>query len=219
MFSATILISGGGSNLQALIDARDSGRINIRFDHVISNKAEARGVERAQQAGVPTSILPGERFENRHEYDVALAELIATYDSDLIILAGFMRIIGSEVLLPLMHKMINLHPSLLPLFKGTNTYARAIEAGASEHGASIHFVTADLDGGPVISQVHIPVMPKDRPKDLARRLASREHDLMVATVDLFCQYSVKTEDGEITIDDKPLERPLRLTKENDFEKP
>jgi phosphoribosylglycinamide formyltransferase-1 len=218
VFSATILISGGGSNLQALIDARDSGRLDIQIDHVICNKPKARGVARAQQAGIPTSVLSSKEFDSRLNYDMALAELISTHQSDLVILAGFMRIIGNEVLQPFKHKMINLHPSLLPLFKGTDTYARAIDAGVTEHGASIHFVTADLDGGPVISQVHIPISTEDTPQDLANRLAPREHALMVATVDLFSRSSVKTDNGKISIDNKLQERPLKLMKEGHFEK-
>jgi len=136
----TVLISGTGSNLQALIDARSSGRLDIDLNHVISNVADAKGLE------IRTSILEHGAFTNRDDFDRALALLIAAGDPGLVVLAGFMRIIGPAVLAPYDGRMINLHPSLLPLYRGTGTYRRAIEAGDSMHGASIHFVTGELDG-------------------------------------------------------------------------
>jgi phosphoribosylglycinamide formyltransferase-1 len=154
----TVLVSGSGSNLQALIDARQSGRLDIEIGHVISNVATARGLQRAEQAGIPTSVLEHGAFADRDAFDRSLALLVATGSPDLVVLAGFMRIIGPAVLAPFHGRMINLHPSLLPLYRGTNTYQRALDEGDSRHGASIHFVTEELDGGPVISQVVIPVM-------------------------------------------------------------
>ena len=141
----SVLISGTGSNLQALIDARRSDRLDFDINHVISNVADARGLVRAENAGIATSVLEHGSFSSRDDFDRALALLIAAGDPDLVVLAGFMRIIGPEILQPLQGRIINLHPSLLPLHPGTDTYNRAIAAGDSRHGASIHFVTEKLE--------------------------------------------------------------------------
>lgn len=206
----TVLISGGGSNLQALIDARDRGRLKVEINHVISNRADAFGLERARKAGIPTSILQQNEFPRHTDYDRKLAELIAVGSPDLVVLAGFMRIVGPEVLQSFAGKLINLHPSLLPLHRGTNTYERAIKSGDAEHGASVHFVTADLDAGPVISQVRIPIEAQDQPATLAARLSPREHQLLVATVELFSRCPVQCAHGVITLDGEILKQPLVL---------
>jgi phosphoribosylglycinamide formyltransferase-1 len=217
MLETTVLISGSGTNLQALIDACASDRLNIKIKHVISNRKEATGLERAHKAGIPHSILSAQDYDSRDEYDQALARLIAADEPELIILAGFMRILGHAVVRPFENRMINLHPSLLPRFRGTDTYRKAIESGAVIHGASIHFVTAELDGGPVISQVRIPIEAGDSPESLARRLAPREHELMVATANLFAHYSVRSKDGTVFLDDYPLKQPLYLQANGKFE--
>jgi phosphoribosylglycinamide formyltransferase-1 len=207
---ATVLISGGGSNLQALIDARDSGRLNIDIAHVISNVTGAGGLVRAGQAGITSSVLPHGDYASRKEFDHALALLIASSKPDLVVLAGFMRIIGPAVLEPFQGRLINLHPSLLPLYRGTETYRRAIESGDQQHGASIHFVTEELDGGPVISQVSIPIEDRDSPDRLAARLSPGEHELIVATVELFTRHRVECRDGTVLVDGRILARPLPL---------
>ena len=206
----TVLISGTGSNLQALIDARDAGRLDIDINHVISNVADAKGLQRAANAGVRTNILEHGAFSSRNDFDRALALLIAAGDPDLVVLAGFMRIIGAEILEPFRGRMINLHPSLLPLYRGTGTYRRAIEAGDSKHGSSIHFVTEELDGGPVISQVVIPIEARDDPNSLAAKLAPMEHRLVVATVEFFAGHRVECSAGAIRVDGEKLSRPLQL---------
>ena len=205
-----VLVSGNGSNLQALIDALRAGRLNIEINHVISNMAHARGLERAADAGIATSILEHGAFASRDEFDRALALLMTAGEPDLVVLAGFMRIIGPRVLEPFAGKMINLHPSLLPLYKGTETYRRAIEAGDRTHGASIHFVTGELDGGPVISQVTIPILENDDPQSLAARLAPMEHRLVVATVGFMAEHRVECRDGAVIIDGTKRESPLQL---------
>ena len=172
---ATVLISGTGSNLQALIDARDAGGLDLDIIHVISNVPSAQGLERATRAGIRSSVLDHRNFDEREDFDRALAVLMAADDPELIILAGFMRIIGPQVLEPFAGRMINLHPSLLPLYRGTGTYQRALDAGDRQHGASIHFVTAELDGGPVLSQVVIPILETDDAARLAARLGPKEH--------------------------------------------
>jgi phosphoribosylglycinamide formyltransferase-1 len=206
----TVLISGTGSNLQALIDARQSGRLDIDINHVISNVADAKGLTRAENAGIRTSILEHGVFSNRDDFDRALALLIAAGDPDLVVLAGFMRIIGPEILEPFRGRMINLHPSLLPLYRGTDTYRRAIDAGDSKHGASIHFVTEELDGGPVISQVVIPIEANDDPNSLAAKLSPMEHRLVIATVEFFAGHRVECSEGPILVDGEKLTAPLQL---------
>lgn len=213
----TVLISGNGSNLQALIDARDSGRLDLDITHVISNRADAAGLKRAREAGIPTSTLAHGGFAGRDEYDQALVFKVAEQSPDLIVLAGFMRILGQPVLERFDGRMINLHPSLLPRYRGADTYRRAIEAGDPEHGASIHFVTAELDGGPVISQVRIPIIEQDSPDSLAARLGPREHDLVVATVELFCRGSVQCVNGAVIVNGKTLQHPIQLQDDGRFE--
>lgn len=208
--NTTVLISGSGSNLKALITACQSGSLDININHVISNVAGAGGLVHAENAGIKSSILEHGSFARREEFDRALALLIAAGEPQLIVLAGFMRIIGAEVLKPFQGKMINLHPSLLPLYRGTDTYRRAIEAGDKQHGASIHFVTEELDGGPVISQVVIPVEPEDDPASLAARLSPMEHKLLVATVELFSAHKVECSDGSVFIDGVKSAHPLQL---------
>ncbi len=205
-----VLISGSGSNLQALIDARNEKRIDIDIVNVISNRADARGLERANKAGIPTSILDHQGFADRNEFDRALAVLIGAGNPQLVILAGFMRIIGPGVLDPFNGRIINLHPSLLPLYRGTDTYQRALNAGDREHGASIHFVTGELDGGPVISQVRIPVLAGDDKHKLAARLAPMEHRLLVSTIKFFTQHRVESGNAEVFVDESRLSRPLLL---------
>lgn len=208
--SVCVLISGSGTNLQALIDARASGRLPIEFLRVISDRPGAPGLQRAERAGIATTVLEPARFEDHAAFDHALALAIGSGSPDLVVLAGFMRIVGPAVLERFAARMINLHPSLLPRHRGTDTYRRALAAGDSEHGASVHFVTAELDGGPVIAQVRIPIDNGDDAGRLAARLGPREHALIVATVELFTRHSVQCAHGRITIDGNPLQQPLQL---------
>jgi phosphoribosylglycinamide formyltransferase-1 len=207
---ATVLISGNGSNLQALIDAVAAGRMDLDISHVISNVADARGLRRAEEAGIRTSVLEHGRFADRNDFDAALALLMAAGEPDLVILAGFMRIIGDPVLEPFRGRMLNLHPALLPRYRGVNTYQRAIDAGDDIHGASIHFVTAELDGGPVFSQVVIPILEDDSAESLAARLGPKEHELIVATVEFFTRHVVECDGGTIEVDGNPVEQPYIL---------
>lgn len=205
-----VLISGNGSNLQALIDARDSGRLAIDLASVISNEPTARGLQRAQRAGIPSTILDHREFANRADFDRALSLLIRACQPEWVVLAGFMRIIGAAALDSGHGRMINLHPSLLPLYKGTNTYQRALDAGDREHGASIHFVTDELDGGPVISQVRVPILPNDDRTSLAKRLSPEEHRLLVSTIEFLTRHTVEYRDGSVAVDGEIIPHPLRL---------
>jgi phosphoribosylglycinamide formyltransferase-1 len=212
----TVLLSGSGSNLQALIDARNRGQLNLDLVQVISNRADAYGLQRANKAGIPTTVLPHGRFATREAFDQALAELIAEAQPGLVVLAGFMRILGPTVVEKFHRRMINLHPSLLPLYRGTNTYQRALDAGDLEHGASLHFVSAELDGGPLISQVRIPIQAGDTAELLAARLAPREHDLIVSTTGLFCRDLITCRNDQVFCAGKPLPRPLQLQTDGSF---
>lgn len=205
-----VLISGSGSNLQALIEARDNGRLDIDFVQVISNVAAAKGLDRARRAGISCSILEHADFEKREDFDRALALLMAAGEPQLFVFVGFMRVVGEAVLAQHKGRMINLHPSLLPLYPGLNTYQRAIEAGDREHGASVHFLTEKLDGGPVISQLRIPILPSDNKASLQQRLGPQEHRLIVATVELFQQHKVECRDSRVVINKSPIGAPLVL---------
>lgn len=207
---ATVLISGRGSNLQALIDAVAAGRLELEIIQVISNVATAAGLQRAARAGIPTTVLEHGRFGDRAAFDRALAARIGAGEPDLVILAGFMRILGEPVLRPFEGRMINLHPSLLPLYRGTDTYQRALDAGDSRYGASIHFVTGELDGGPVLAQVSTPVEPGDDPQSLAQRLAPLEHRLLLASVEFLTRHEVECQGKRIFIDGEALAAPLQL---------
>jgi phosphoribosylglycinamide formyltransferase-1 len=161
-------------------------------------------------AGLPCSVLEHDAFSQREDFDHALSVMMAAGEPQLIVFAGFMRIVGVSVLTRHAGRMINLHPSLLPLYPGLHTYQRAIEAGDREHGASVHFVTGELDGGPVISQLRIPILPADDADSLRLHLAPREHELVVATVELFQGHRVECRDEHVEIDGAPLACPLLL---------
>lgn len=204
-----VLISGTGSNLKALIDAVADGRLAIDIVQVVSNRAEAGGLEHARRAGVPVRVIDridaGEIGE-----DAAVAACLQAAAPDLVLLSGYMRIVGAPLIQAFGGCMINQHPSLLPRFKGLDTYRRVLEAGDAEHGASIHFVTAELDGGPVIAQVRVPVVAGDTPASLAARLGPQEHRLLLAVMELFSDRRVEMRDGTACLDDRALASPLLL---------
>lgn len=208
-----VLISGTGSNLKTLIDARRSGRLDIDIVQVISNRPEAPGLQHARAAGIGCSLVGGARSEQDRQIATALDGL----EAELVVLAGFMSMIGAPLVSAYAGRMINLHPALLPLYPGLDTYRRALAAGDRQHGASIHFVTAELDGGPVISQVRIPVLEGDTPQSLAARLGPREHRLLVATVELFTRRRVEMHSDAVLLDGKRLASPLQLNEQDHFE--
>ena len=211
--SVAVLISGTGSNLKTLIDAGTGGRLQLDVCHVISDREQAGGLEHARAAGIPFTLIS---FADRDSQDRAVAQCLRWVDADLIVLAGYMRILGPDLVHEFMGRMINLHPSLLPKYRGLNTYRRVLEAGDAEHGGSIHFVTPELDGGPVIAQVRIPVEPGDTESSLAARLGPKEHQLLVAVVELFAARRVKMRRGKAVLDENVLFRPLVLGKDCRF---
>tara|TARA_R110002050_G_scaffold71891_3_gene154648 strand:- start:32046 stop:32648 length:603 start_codon:yes stop_codon:yes gene_type:complete len=172
-----ILISGRGSNMMSIVNAVNDGSLPVKIAAVISNRPDAAGIEFAQQAGIDTAIIDHKTFTSREGFDHAMASKVDTYTPDLVILAGFMRILTTEFVEHYANKLINIHPALLPKFKGMDTHQRAIDAGETEHGASVHFVTAELDAGPVILQAKVPVLSTDTADTLAARVLEQEHKL------------------------------------------
>jgi phosphoribosylglycinamide formyltransferase-1 len=209
-FSLAVLCSERGSNLQALIDAANRAELPAKIVAVGSDKPDCLALERARQAGIATCALRPRDFPDRAAFDRALIAEVARFRPDLIVLAGYMRIIDPAVVAPWSTRMINIHPSLLPKYPGLHTHARAIAAGDAEHGASVHFVTAELDGGPVVAQASLPILPDDTPASLAARLLPLEHRLLVATTRRIAEGEIAWIGGRVTRNGKPLTAPLRL---------
>lgn len=188
MCRIVVLISGHGSNLQALIDAERRNELGGgHIVAVISNRAEAFGLERARKAGIPTEVLSHKDFPERADFDAALMARIDAHRPDLVVLAGFMRILTSAFVHHYAGRLINIHPSLLPKYPGMNTHARAIEAGEAEHGATVHFVTEGVDEGPIILQGRVPILPDDTPETLQQRVHAIEHQIYPKAVRMLCQ--------------------------------
>ena len=189
--SVVVLISGNGSNLQALMDFSSPG--NYRVSGVISNKPNAYGLQRAKQSNIPTTVVDHKQYASRDLFDQALSQAIDEYEPGLIVLAGFMRILGADFVKRYQGKILNIHPSLLPNYTGTNTHQRVLDAGEKMHGVSVHFVTEELDGGPVIAQESIAIESIDNAETLALRIHEKEHVLYPAVVSLFA-------DGRLSLD-------------------
>lgn len=209
-FPIAVLASGRGSNLAALIDAREAGRLPIDIVLVASDKADAPALRHAEAHAIPTLALDPKSFASRREFDEALFANVAASGAQLVVLAGYMRIIDAGVTARWPGRMINIHPSLLPKYRGLHTHRRALKAGDLEHGASVHFVSAELDGGPVIAQARIDIRPGDTEDALAERLLSQEHRLLVACVEAIAGGKVRELDGRVLFNDALVATPLRL---------
>ena len=207
---AGVLISGTGSNLKALIDAVASKGLQLNIVQVVSNRAQAAGIGHATRAGIPVSVISHADFPDRRSHDAAVAEVLENSQAELIILAGYMRILSEEFTRQYNGRMINLHPSLLPKYKGLDTYNRVLQSGDSETGASIHFVTAGLDSGPVISQITIPVLPDDDATALKERLGPLEHVLLTATVRLFCSREIIYHGDMVFYQGQAIKQPIQI---------
>lgn len=206
-----VLASGRGSNLGALLAARDSGALEVDIVQVVSDKASAPALRLADDHGIATLALNPRGYPDRRAFDLALFERLAESGAELLVLAGFMRIIHADALAPWHGRMINIHPSLLPLYRGLHTHHRALEAGDRVHGASVHFVTAELDGGPVIAQVTLDVEADDDEQTLAERLLPLEHQLLTAVVAAIADRRVAlATDGLVAFDGEALRAPLQL---------
>lgn len=191
-----VLISGSGSNLQALIDGCAVGDLPIDLVAVISNRPAVMGLERAARAKIPTQVIDHKRFSDRDSFDRALMQLIDGYTPDLVVLAGFMRILTPEFTHHYLGRMLNIHPSLLPKFQGLHTHERAIAAGESQHGVTVHFVTAELDGGPAAIQACVPVLPDDDANSLAKRVQRQEHIVYPLAVKWFAEGKLTMKNGK-----------------------
>jgi phosphoribosylglycinamide formyltransferase-1 len=192
-----ILISGSGSNLQSFIDACSTGIVDGKIMAVISNRPGVKGLDRASAADIPNIVIDHRAFQSREEFDQHLAEVITSFTPDLVVLAGFMRILTDGFVNQFIGKLINIHPSLLPSYPGLNTHQRAIEAGDSTAGATVHFVTSELDGGPSILQAAVPILPKDTAVDLAARVLIVEHEIYPLVAQWYCQGRVVMDQGKV----------------------
>ncbi|MDP1931198.1 MAG: phosphoribosylglycinamide formyltransferase [Gammaproteobacteria bacterium] len=197
-----VLISGNGSNLQALIDARTTGGFTISA--VISNKADAYGLERAAKAGIPTRILDHREYPDRESFDRQLAQEIDAFSPQLLVLAGFMRILSAQFVQHFAGRVLNIHPSLLPNYRGTHTHERVLVARETQHGVSVHFVTEELDGGPVVLQAVVPVLPNDTRDSLAARVARQEHLIYPKAVSWFAAGRLHMQDNAAWLDGQRL---------------
>ena len=208
-----VLISGEGSNLQALIDAARDARLRADIVAVVSNRSAARGLERARAAGIAALHLAAIRGQDRAEYDAALAKLLAPYDPELVVLAGFMRILSPTFIEQFAGRMLNIHPSLLPQFPGLDTHRRVLEAQEPWHGATVHFVTAELDAGPAIIQYRLRVRAGDTTESLAQRVHVGEHIILPRAVSWFAAGRLRLASGSVMLDGRALDGPVSVDEE------
>ncbi|PMR72658.1 phosphoribosylglycinamide formyltransferase [Billgrantia endophytica] len=207
-----VLISGSGSNLQALIDAQHHGELGGDIVAVISNVANAHGLVRARDAGIDAVVLPHGEYDSRDAYDGALIKVIERHQPDLIVLAGFMRILTPRFVQRYLGRMLNVHPSLLPAYRGLNTHALALADGVTEHGCSVHFVTEELDGGPVIVQAAVAVTEGETEESLREKVHTREHLIYPIAVKWFLEGRLRFDGEGATLDGTPLPpQGLRLS--------
>ncbi|WP_421853940.1 phosphoribosylglycinamide formyltransferase [Marinomonas sp.] len=203
-FPIVVLISGSGSNLQALIDQSLQGQLDVKICAVISNKADAYGLERAKLADIPTHTLDHKLFNSREAFDAELQTIIDQYEPKLVVLAGFMRILTETFAKHYEGRMLNIHPSLLPKYKGLNTHQRAIDAAEKEHGVSVHFVSPELDAGSVILQASTEIAEEDTAESLAKKVHSLEHIIYPLAVKWFSEERLTFQEGIALFDKKAL---------------
>ena len=203
-----VLLSGNGSNLQAIMDSIEAGQLAAKIVGVISDKVDAYGLQRASRHQIPTTTVVANPQESRQAYDRRLQAAIKPYQANWIIMAGFMRILSDALVETYLGKLINIHPSLLPKFKGLNTHQRVLDAGETSHGASVHFVTPALDDGPVIMQRQIFVNPSETADELKQRVHQVEHLIYPDVVQLLCQQRVMYSDGSVLLDGQTITSPL-----------
>jgi phosphoribosylglycinamide formyltransferase-1 len=199
MKNIVILISGRGSNMEAVVRACQAEKWPARVAAVISNKADAKGLEFARAHGIPTAVVANKEYPTREAFDAELQRTIDRFEPDLVVLAGFMRILTAGFVEHYAGRMLNIHPSLLPAFPGLATHRQALAAGVPEHGATVHFVTAELDHGPVIAQARVNVLPGDDEDTLAARVLVEEHKLYPYAIRLFVEDRIRIDDGQVAI--------------------
>jgi phosphoribosylglycinamide formyltransferase-1 len=199
-----VLISGRGSNLQAFIDACASGKLAAQICVVISNNPDAGGLQRASAAGIATCCINHRDFDSRESFDAALVTELQQREADLVILAGFMRILTPVFITPFAGRLLNIHPSLLPKYPGLDTHRRALEAGDKEAGVTVHFVTRQLDGGPPVLQARVPILPDDTPDSLASRVILQEHAIYPLAANWYLLGRLRLTAAGAILDDKPI---------------
>lgn len=203
MFNVVVLISGNGSNLQALIDESEKEGASFRITHVISDKATAYGLERASNYSIPTSFVNRKDFSSREEFDEAIYQIINNLNPDLVCLAGFMRLLSASFVTKLEGKLINIHPSILPAFKGTNSIAQALNEQVKFTGCTVHFVIPEMDAGPIIIQSAVPVLSSDSLEGLEEKIHKIEHKIYPLAVRLFAEKRIKVNGDNVQVDYKP----------------
>lgn len=201
MKNIVILISGRGSNMEAVVHAAREEQWPARIAAVISNKADAKGLDFAKAHGIPIAVVANKEFATREAFDAALQETIDRFAPDLVVLAGFMRILTPGFVAHYDGRMLNIHPSLLPLFPGLHTHQQALDAGVTKHGATVHFVTAELDHGPAVLRAEVDVLPGDTPDTLAARVLVQEHTLYPRAIRLFVEDRLSIDNGDVRIAD------------------
>ncbi len=199
-----VLLSGSGSNLQAIIDRIAEGKLSAEIKAVISNKADAYGLKRATKAKIPTELIEHSQFDSRESFDTRLIQTIDKYQPELIVLAGFMRILSDQFVAHYYGRMINIHPSLLPRHRGLHTHRQVLEAGDSEHGLSIHYVSPELDGGPVILQTRVPVLAGDNENTLSSRVLTQEHQSYPKVIQWIAENRLQLSGNQVLLDGKPI---------------
>jgi phosphoribosylglycinamide formyltransferase 1 len=192
-----ILISGRGSNMVSLIEAAASADFPAEIALVLSNRPDAVGLERAREAGIATAVIDHKTHPTRESFEQAMDEALATHDIEFICLAGFMRVLTDGFVERWAGRMINIHPSLLPLFRGVHTHRRALEEGVRVHGCTVHFVVPELDAGPIIAQAAVPVVPGDTEESLAARILVQEHVIYPKALRMICDGSARLDDGRV----------------------
>jgi phosphoribosylglycinamide formyltransferase-1 len=208
-----VLISGTGTNLQAIIDARDSGQLNIDIVGVLSDRPHVKGLQRAADADIHTEIIDYKRFARRADFDSRLAEKLAALQPDLIVLAGYMRILPEETVSAYTGRMLNVHPSLLPAYPGLDTYARALAAGETWHGTTVHFVTPKVDAGPPVLQYRLRIKESDTEPELRERVQQGEHLIYPRAIEWFADGRLKLDNGQVILDGKQLTTPAIVESE------
>jgi len=205
MHSIVSLISGRGSNFEAIYKAAQAKSWDVRFTGLIANQPEAKGLALAKSVGIPTAVIDHRAYPSREAFDRALMQQIDAFSADLVVLAGFMRILTPGLIEHYEGRMMNIHPSLLPRFPGLYTHERALEAGDRVHGATVHFVSAGVDEGPIICQSEVPVLPTDTPSELAARVLKTEHQIYPLAVEWFIQGRLQITGNRVRVDPPELQ--------------
>jgi len=206
--SLVVLISGSGSNLLAIIDAIKNNQLNAEIKAVISNRATASGLEHASRENISTHVVDHKQYPSRELFDQAMMQIIEPIKPELVVLAGFMRILSKDFIAQYQHRLINIHPSLLPKYKGLNTHQLAIDNQDEIHGASVHYVNFELDSGPVVIQAEVPVLTTDTAETLAARVLQQEHKIYPMAIQLHVSGRVRYDNEQLKFDNRPLTKPL-----------